>query len=124
MIAKIKKENNLVVLDNSRFTRWSLDIYKKWKHRIVNYAKTSIVMDSIQEIKKDLYFSSIKTCSTIVVTAISVNILVSILLHKEIGLLGWIMRILFLFISANGIFCNTDWQTIKSNSIIFEKFYR
>lgn len=120
-ITEIKEENNLVIFDNSRFVRWSLDIYKKWKYRLVNYPRISTTMDSIQEIKKGLYFFPIKTGSIIVVTVISVNILLSILLHKEIRLLGWIMRGLVLFIGLNGLSSQANWEDIKKTGFFLKR---
>ena len=42
--------------------------------------------------------------------------LLSLLLHKEIEVLGWSMRVLLLFVAFWVMFCNVGWEELKRTS--------
>lgn len=109
---------NKNLLENSRavslFIRL-LDVYETCKERTIHYSGTSIVAKLI----KKIYFFPVKTISIILVTVILINIFFSIIFNQGIGLLGWIVRVLFLFIGlGGGVFCNASWQDLKKDSFI------
>jgi hypothetical protein len=119
-ISEINKENNSVILNNSRFIRWVLNLSNIWKYRILNYAKTSIILESVKEIKKEVYFSPVKISSIIIVTAILTNISFSILFNKEIGLLSWVIRTLLFFAGLAGLSSNATWEDVKKTNFILK----
>lgn len=124
-ITEINNKDNLVILSNSKFVKWFLGVYKTCGERAISYLRinivTSTVMGWIGEAKKELYFLSVKTSSIILVTIISTNIFFSILLSREIGLLGWIIRMSFLFVGLAGLFCNARWKDIMRTSYFIRK---
>ena len=115
------KEINLAVLDNSRAVRCLICFYKRWRDKIIHYSKTSSTVNLAEDTKEQFVLSPAKLISIIIVTAILVNVALSIILHKQIGLWGWLMRGLFLFAGVSGLFCQADWPTIKKSSILLRK---
>lgn len=120
-IAEIKVNDYSVILNNSNFMRWLSNKYNILKHIITKNSKSSTIIISIKETKKELYFLPIKTCGIIVVTSILINTALTILLKQKLGLSNWTIRILFLSIGLGGLFCDADWETIKSTSKVFNK---
>lgn len=106
------------VLDGSRVLQYLINFYKRWKDKIIRCSGTSLAACAAKDVKTELYLSPTKIISIIVVTAILVNAGLSIILHKQIVLWGWLMRGLFLFVGVSGLFCQADWLTLKNNSII------
>lgn len=120
---EIREENNPEILNNSKFIKWLLDGCRAWKDKAITYSGTSIVVKLI----KKIYFFPVKTISIILVPTILINILFFIKHNEEVGLLGWIIRVLFLFIGLGGVFCNAYWQDLKKGSFIInymDKHYK
>ena len=115
------KEPNPALLNNSRAVRYLIDFYNRWKGKITYYSKNSSTIDMAKDTKRELYLSTARTIGIIIVTAILVNVGLSIILHKEIGLWGWLMRGLFLFAGVAGLFCQADWRTVKESSRLLRK---
>ena len=103
------------LLQNSRLISllkifWS----KTCNDRTISYLRTSIAVRLI----KKIYLLPVKTVSAILVPVILTNILFSIKLNEKVGLLGWIVKVSFLFVGLGGVFCNANWEDIKKNSFI------
>ena len=109
------------ILDNSRTVRSLINYYNKWNDKIIHYFKASSTIDLAKNTKEQLDSSPVKIISIIIVTAITINVLLSIALQKQIGLWGWLMRALFLFGAVSGLFCKANWQTIKRSSVCLRK---
>ena len=115
------KQTTSGTLDNSRVVEHLFKFYKKWKDKIILCFKVSSTIDLAKDAKKDLYFFPVRIISIIVVTAITINVFLSIVLQKQISLWGWLIRGLLLFVSISGIFCKADWLTIKRSSVLLRK---
>ncbi len=92
-------------LDKSKIVKWLINSYKKLQYKTSPFLKTSIINSSIEELKKECHFFRIKTLGIIIVAAVLTNISVSIILKKEIGLFGWIIRGLFLSLGLISLSC-------------------
>ena len=117
----IAEKDNLVILKNSRFVKWLLRLYRTWENKVRIYLETSATVNLTKEAKKELYFLPVKTFGIIVVTAVPINIFIAIVLNKEIGLLGWAIRGLLLFVGLGGLFCNATWEDIKRTNFFIRK---
>lgn len=115
-ITEIGEEDNTEIIHNSKVAKWMIDSYNILKNIIANYSPSSIIMNSTLEVKKELHSSPVKAGGMILFTAILSNILLSLLLHKEIGLLGWIIRTVLLLAAFWGIFCGVGWEELKKTS--------
>ena len=115
------EEANPVVLDDSRAVHYLISFYKRWKDKITCYLRTSLTIGLAKDTKEQLNLSPVKLISIIVVTTIMVNVFCSIVLQKQIGLWGWLMRVLFLFAGAAGLSCQADWPVLKENSVFLRK---
>lgn len=109
------------VLDKSRTVQNLINLYLRWKDKIIRSLKASSTIKLAKGTKKELYFSPMKIISIIIITAITINIFLSIVLQKQIGLWGWLMRGLFLLAAVLSLFCTKDWSTVKKSSIILKK---
>ena len=118
------KQINSLVLDNSLVVQYLTNFYKKWKDKITNYLKTSLTISWAKDTKEELYFLPVRMIGIIVVIAIVVNVFLSLALQKQIGLWGWLMRGLFLFVGISGLFCTADWLAIEKSSIFLRKIRR
>lgn len=115
------RQINPEILDNSRVVQYLFGFYERRKSKIIKSFEASSTIDLAKDTKKDLYFSPVRVTSIIVVIAITVNVFLSIVLQKQIGLWGWLMRGLFLPVAISGLFCKTDWPTVKRNSVFLRK---
>ncbi len=108
------------IIDNSKFIRSSLNMYKTCKSRFIK-TETSLAVDLAKEIARKFQSSPMKIISIIAAIAILTNISLALLLHREIGLIRWIANILFLSMALAGLFCNARWLEIKQTSLILKK---
>lgn len=119
-----ERETTPLTLDNSQVVQYMIDFYKRWKNKIIRYSKISLTVGLAKDTKEELYFSPVRVISIITVTTIMINVVLSIVLQKQIGLWGWLMRVLFLFLGFGGLFCRVDWLTVKKNSVFLRKMQR
>jgi len=109
------------ILYNSRTVQYLINYFKSWRDKINHHSRSSLTIDLVKDTKEQLIFFTVRVISIIAITMIAVNVTLSLVLQKKIGLWGWIMRGLFLFVAFLGLFCKANWQTIKRNSIILRK---
>ena len=109
------------ILDNSKLVQHLFNFYKKWKVKIIHLLQFSSTADIAKDTKKDLYSFPVRIISIIGITAITINVFLSLVLQKQIGLWGWIMRGLLLFVAVSALICKAEWQTIKKNSVFLKK---
>lgn len=106
------------VLDNSRIVQYLISLHKRWREGPTDYLRTSLASGLVRGAKEGLSLSTARTAGTIIITIIIINAFLSLAIHKQIGLWGWLMRGLFLLAACAGLFSKADWPTIKSNSRI------
>lgn len=118
-IAEIKQTTTPVILSNSCMVKSALALYKNFQIKLINYFKVSLVAKALNDLKTELYFSPIRIISIFMVIVITVNLVLCLVLKKEMSIWGYLMRGLFLFAGIPGLFCKVDWPTLKENSIFF-----
>lgn len=119
-ITEIKEQEYVTVLNNSKFIKRLLNVYNAGKDRIINYSKRSELRDLGKEFKDNFVAMPVKMGSIILIATILSNIFFSMLLNKEIGLLGWIIRGFFLSVGLSGLFCNSKWKDMKETSLVIK----
>ena len=92
------------IFNNSRTVRYLAMVPKRVKEWNVKYLKMSSIVDCTEKIKQQLYFLPIQTISIVIVTALIVNMLLSVMLQKQLSLWGWFARAVFLFLAIAGLF--------------------
>lgn len=112
---KIKKEEDMI-LNESRVVVWLINLYKKWRYKIISILKLSKTITSMDLLKRESHLLPIKIGSIITIVAIFTNIIFSILLKKEIGLFGWFIRISLLLIGFSGLSSNATWEDVNKTS--------
>ncbi len=95
-----------------------LNYFKNWTIRL---SVTSNCVTSTKTLRQAFLLSPLKVGSIIVITTIITNLVLLVILQRQITLWGWLMRALLLSIGISGLFCNADWPTLKTSSIFFKK---
>lgn len=117
-ISDIDFQDYIFILKNSKFANWLLALFKTCKLSMINYMRTSDIVNSTIIIRKDLSIFPIKTGSIIITTALFTSMFFSILLEKKIVMLQWFVQLLILFISLGVIFCSSKWEEMKETSAV------
>lgn len=117
----IKKENNPVILQNSRFVRWLTDMLGSLKFKVIGCGRTSEAIKITTELKEEMYLSPFKSIGIILFAATFANILFSLAFHRQMGAFAWIIRLMFLFVGIASFYCNADWKTIKETSFFLRE---
>lgn len=112
-----------VVLGESLFVNWLVKIYRTWKDKIISYLKISLARKAIIELESKLNFMPVKTSSVIMLIAIAINLLLSILVKKQISLAGWFIRLALLSISFAGLFSSVSLREVTKTSFVLRKLY-
>lgn len=115
------KEKDTTILNNSYTVRYLIEFCQRWKNKISGYLNASLTAKLTKDTEQQLYFSPVILISIIVASAIFVNTFLSFIFQKEISLWGWLIRVLFLFVSISGLFCQADRSVIKEGSILLKK---
>lgn len=123
-ITEMSLLHNIYILKTSKFVNWLLNLCKTCKLSMINYIRTSDIVNSVIIIRKELNISPIKTGSIIIITALLTNIFFSILLEKRIMILGWFVQFLLLIIGLGIIFCSSKWEEIKVTSAVINYINR
>ena len=121
-ITEIKEADSLA-LDNSRAVRYSINFYKRWKDEVIHYSKTSSTIKLAKDTKEELYFSSVKMISLIIIITILVNAILFVILQKQMELWSFLIRALFLFVGTAGLSCSADWPTVKKGSVFLRRIH-
>jgi len=116
-----EKQISLKILYSSRVVQYFMNFYKKWKNMITQFLKTSLMVGLAKDTKRQLIFSPVKIISMIVIIAFAVNVFLILVLQKQIGLWGWLIRGLLLFVAISGLFSKADWPTVKRSSVFLGK---
>lgn len=108
------------ILDNSRAAQYLTNLYNGYKEKLTSILENSSAVFLIKDIKKRLPFLPVRIIGIVVISAISMNIAISIIIQKHLYFWEWIMRSQFLFLGILALFCKVDWLTIKKGSIFLK----
>ena len=114
-------ETTLVDLSGSRVIQRLACTNQKLEAIKTHSLESSSVLNLIKRKKKKPVFASIRTISTIFLIAVSINIILSFVLEKQIDLWGWIIRGMFLVTATSGLLCKVDLSTAAKNSLLLKK---
>ena len=121
VVTEINEDNDFQILYESKFIHWLLGLYNKWKKNFVYYLTNSETANLIEKSKSEFRNAPLKTASVIAIVAIVTNIVLSISLNKDVGLLGWLVRLALLFVGLGGIFCDAKLDEVEKTSFILKK---
>ena len=119
-ISEIKQPSS-DALAKSRAVRFLSHFYKKRKDKTIQHLKFSTVFKLTKDTKKNRYFAPMTTLSIIILTAVFINVLLSIAISRQINLWGWLIRGIFLLVGLVCLLCKTNWLTIKKSSMFLRK---
>lgn len=116
-IAEKKLGNVDTSVINSNFLRFVLTKYRIIKDDLLNIVKNSGIGLSLQGLKIGFYFSPVQIGSITLIATILTFLFLSMLFGRELSAAGLTMIIVFLLLSAKGLFCHTGWQELKTGSL-------
>lgn len=114
----------LKFLDESKAITYFKVFYKRREKTLFDFLATSKITYLLKEIKKEFYAIPVKMGSILLAFPILINALLSIIFKKETSLLNWIIQGLILLIGLGSFSCESDWETIKKGSMIFNKIFK
>jgi len=124
-IFTIDIEMNMLTIKESFFASFSINLFTKTKRCSDNYLATSEISSWIREQCRILQICApLKNISIVIILTILVNIFFLILFNVKIGLSGWVIRSVFLFLGVSGLLCNADWQDIRKTSLFLDNLRR
>lgn len=115
-IAQEDYTGNRAVLDNSKIVRKLLNIYKRRMYKTEYYFKTSIFKDLLMATIRAIYFLPLRIIGIILASSILTNIFFSILLNKETGFFGWMIKLALLFLGTGCLYSDAEYQSLKETS--------
>jgi len=118
--SEIKKRDATFIISESRVIGRIRDACNKLKKDFCFYFNASILNTLRGELKNEFYAYPLKAISSIIFVSTFANIFFTILLKKELTILGLIIRALLLFAGLAGLNSNADWRTIQNDSIILK----
>jgi len=123
-LGKICEVGNLYkteTLCSSMVVRQMSRVLRGLRDNVTVYLKKSMLIDMAQEMKNALFLLPIKIGSLAIIITVLTNIFLSILLRKEIGLLGWVIRLSSLAVGLCALSCNVDWRDVKETSFVLRQ---
>ena len=111
----------MIILEDSLLYKLFLKSYEGFKKQIGSCLNTSFVVKYLIKMGNGLYYLSVRSISIIILILAISNILLYHMLKcfegVEIGLLGWIIRGILLFVGFAGIFCKAQLKDLRETSL-------
>jgi len=99
----------------------SLKIYGRLNEQIANCLSTSFLVKYLYKLVNGLYCLSARSIGIIILILVILNIIFYNILRcfedVEIGLLGWVIRGVLLFVGFAGIFCKAGLKDLRETSL-------
>ncbi len=115
---------NSKMLEESKIAIYLTGLYGKSQSIIGDLIKNSRTAGLLSRIKQGFFDKAVKSASIFLFTAVSVNILLNLMFHKEMDPVDLIIKGAVLLLSLGGFFCETSWQEIKKSSFILSKIFK
>ena len=112
------------MLEESKTAVYLSGLYRRSRSAVGNLVKNSGVADLLSGIRRCFLKRAVKSACIFLFTAVSTNILLSAMLHKELDLLDIAIKGIILFLSLGGYFCGANWNDVKRNSFILSKIFK
>ena len=124
-ITEDRGEDNLKeTLESSGLINCLFKVCNDCRKRVTDYLKTSLIVKHATGLKNEFYILPVKSGSIIIVTAVLCNLIFYALfknfIHKEIGLLGWVIQGLLFFAGLVGLFCAVSLEELKKSSLFLK----
>lgn len=123
-IFDIIEKGNPVFLYNSRFVRSIMNSYEKLRRRMIVYLNTSLGGGWLRNIKKEFSSYSLKALSSILISAVAINLVLSVIFQRKLGIIGLTVNWILLIMAVIGLLCDVNWTTAKKSSIILKILFR
>lgn len=115
-ITEIDQGQNYAILETSRAVRRLRELFDKYRDKILNYLKTSVIANSISTLTKNIYLFPVQTASIIIIIVMITNVSFALLLKNEIRLSGWLVYGILLLIACNGLHSKINLEELAKTS--------
>lgn len=123
-IFDIIEKVNPAFLYNSRFAGCMVNLYEKFQRVIIVYLNTSLSRNWARNVKKEFSLYSFKAVSAILISAVAVNLALSVIFQRELGMMGLTVNWILLIMAVIGLLCDVNWTDAKKSSIILRVLFR
>lgn len=121
-VSRVEQEKSSLILENSKFIVKTAGAYKALIKIFLKHFRETMTESSLIGLKEDFYKSTLRTSGIIFTVAVLTGISFSALFNSHIGLWGWIIRGILLFLGVSSLASNVDWPSLKNSSVIFRIF--
>lgn len=115
-LSRVKESS--AILDNSGVARGLTAGARDGKNKVLFYLSRSSLAGPAARISQEVSFFPLRACGIIVITAVTVDILLRIILAREITFAGWTVGVLFLLLGLAGLGSSARWQDIRRSSVV------
>lgn len=123
-VGEVDFVKNCEIINYSKVVGYAGEICRKIIMRLINFLRTSMVYSLNIELNCAFNNITIKSTSFILFISTIVNSLLSVILDKDIAILGWFMRGLFIFAGWQGIYSSINWQDLQKTSFVVKYLFR
>lgn len=121
-LARVEYSISRDFFTTSKIIKIVLNSISNFKDKIAYpFATNSFLFASAQDIKYYFSLKPFKAGGLIVIAMVTTNLVLSIILQRQIILWNWLMYGLLLLIGINGLFCNINWEDIKKTSYFLKR---
>jgi len=95
---------------------------KKVNGRMADYFRASEIYFFIRSLIADLRMDILRTLTIIGITALIMNVIISMMMKIEIDLSGWLLRVAFILVGLAIITGASRWEDVKKTSFFVKIF--
>lgn len=115
-----RQTNGHVILGNSYVLKSIFYFYNAFNLQLINYSKKSLGFECLKGLKMELCLFPLRTLSIFMIIVICVNLILSLVLQRHVGVWGYLVRGLLLLVGIPGIYCKAKWPVVRKNSIFLK----
>ncbi|MDD5680538.1 MAG: hypothetical protein PHI59_04795 [Candidatus Omnitrophica bacterium] len=115
---------NPKMLEESKIAMCLIGFYEKSKSIVGNLIRNSKTANISSGIKQGFFSKPVRSASIFLFTAVTVNIVLNLMLRKQMDPFDLTIKGAVLLVSLGGFFCEAGWHDIKKNSFILSKIFK
>jgi len=112
------------MLEESKTAVYLSGLYRRSRSVIGNLVKNSRVLELLSGIKRCFLKRAVRSACIFLFTAVSANIFLSAVFHREMDLFDMIIKSAILLLSLGGYFCDANWNDVKKSSVVLNKILK
>ena len=112
------------IVDVSKTASFLNGIFRGARSAVSVSARGSCIAGLLSETKRIFLNRPVRSASVFLFTAVSVNILLSAMLRREITPFDITIKGMILLLSSGGFFCDANWEDARKSSVILSRIFK